>query len=64
MERIIEVNKEQYYLALRRAQSSLAKDGSKLPGWVVFFLKTMVKQKQELEKKLKRESLLKHRPGH
>ena len=58
MERIIEANKEQYYLALRRAQGSLTKDGSKLPEWVVFFLKTMVKQKQELDKKLEKESLL------
>jgi Fic family protein len=61
MERIIEANKEQYYLALRRAQGTLAK-GSKLPEWVTFFLKTMVKQKQELEKKLKREGLLEKLP--
>lgn len=58
MERVIEANKEQYYLTLRRAQGSLAKDSAKLPEWITFFLKTMVKQKQELEKKMEKENLL------
>lgn len=61
-ERIIEVNKEQYNLALRKAQSTLYGENSKLGDWVTFFLKSMVKQKAELEKKLEREMLLEKLP--
>lgn len=61
-ERVIEANKEQYYLALRRAQGTLAGNGSKLGDWISFFLKSMVKQKAELEKKLERELLAEKLP--
>jgi Fic family protein len=63
-ERIIEENKEAYYLALRRGQAELeeadAKTKSKTkPGglfdWFKFFLKSMQKQKVALEAKMKDE---------
>lgn len=51
-ERVIEENKDSYYLALRRAQTTLAKDQSGLGEWILFFLRSMQKQKNVLEKKL------------
>jgi len=62
LERVIEENKEAYYMALRRAQGSLGKDDSKLPEWIVFFLKCMQKQKNILEQKLNEEVLLSKLP--
>ena len=61
-ERVIEENKDSYYLALRRGQSELesdntvAKSKSKPGGvndWFIFFLKSMRKQKLALEAKMK-----------
>lgn len=57
-ERVIEANKEHYYLALRRAQSTLKKGDTKLADWIHFFLESMVKQKAHLEDKLRKESLI------
>jgi Fic family protein len=57
-ERIIEANKKQYYLALRRAQSTLKNGDTKLSHWIHFFLESMVKQKVHLEEKLKKEMLI------
>jgi Fic family protein len=65
-ERVIEENKDSYYLALRRGQAELeeinAKTKSKTkvkPGgmndWLEFFLKSMQKQKVALEAKMKDE---------
>jgi Fic family protein len=58
LERVIEANKEQYYVNLRRAQGTLSKDDSKLSDWLIFFLQCMQKQKLELEKKLEKELLI------
>lgn len=63
-ERVIEENKEAYYLALRRGQAELedadvkAKNKTKPGGlfdWFTFFLKSMQKQKLALEAKMKDE---------
>jgi len=63
-ERVIEENKEAYYLALRRGQAELEKADDKTkskikPGglfdWLNFFLKSMQKQKIALEAKMKDE---------
>ena len=65
-ERVIEENKDSYYLALRRGQAELeeinakSKSKSKIkPGglndWLEFFLKSMQKQKVALEAKMKYE---------
>ncbi|HPI41610.1 MAG TPA: Fic family protein, partial [Pseudobdellovibrionaceae bacterium] len=63
-ERVIEENKEAYYLALRRGQAELEQSDTKLknktkPGglfdWLSFFLKSMQRQKIALEAKMKDE---------
>lgn len=63
-ERVIEENKDSYYLALRRGQAELevanAKTKSKakssgMNDWLTFFLKSMQKQKVALEAKMKDE---------
>lgn len=61
-ERVIEANKEDYYIALRRAQGTLRKDDSKLSDWLLYFLRCMQKQKTDLEKKLEMELLLEKLP--
>jgi Fic family protein len=58
LERIVEDNKDNYYLALRHAQSSLDKDERGLLEWVIFFLTCLNKQKDILSKKVEREHLM------
>ncbi len=53
-ERVIEENKEQYYRALRRAQT----DPSRLADWLTFFLKCLVAQKDVLAVRIERERML------
>ncbi len=55
METVIEANKESYYLALRRTQQTIHSDVQNWEPWVVFFLETMVKQKNSLAAKVKEE---------
>lgn len=45
LERIIELNKDLYYLNLRKAQTTLKTDCSGLNHWLIFFLKCMQDQK-------------------
>lgn len=52
MERVVEDNKDAYYLALRAAQGTLDSDESALPAWIGFFLDCLVRQKQALESRL------------
>ncbi len=73
-ERIIEENKEGYYLALRKGQGELenvankksAKSSPKnidgIKDWVLFFLRSMQKQKALLEKKLQVELIARKLP--
>ncbi|RKZ13542.1 Fic family protein [bacterium] len=58
LERIIEDSKEEYYKALRRAQSTLDKGEDQLVDWLAFFLNTMLRQKRILEGKIKQENLM------
>ncbi len=58
MESIIEANKDTYYLALRRTQQSIRSMDQKWEPWIIFFLKTMVKQKNILANKVKEEKAL------
>jgi len=58
IERVVEENKDEYYRALRSAQSTLDADESRLGDWLTFFLRCLAKQKQVLEQKLKRERLM------
>jgi Fic family protein len=65
-ERVIEESKDSYYLALRRGQAELEEINFKKPvkskakpggvnDWLIFFLKSMQKQKVTLEAKMKDE---------
>jgi Fic family protein len=58
MEGVIEQNKDSYYLTLRRAQQTIGKDEQNWEAWLVFFLKTMVKQKDNLAARVKEEQAL------
>ena len=58
MESIIERNKDSYYLALRRTQQVIRKEERNWAPWLVFFLKTMAKQKDNLAAKVKEEQSL------
>lgn len=58
LERVIEDNKDRYYLALRRAQVTLDKDESGLSEWIDFFLACMIRQKEALARKLERERIM------
>lgn len=58
MERVVEDNKDAYYLALRTAQVSLDKGETGLPAWVDFFLKCLDRQIEALEGKLDAERAL------
>ena len=55
LETIIEANKDNYYLALRRTQKSLATDEVNWQSWLLFFLRSLKKQKDKLAQKLERE---------
>ena len=62
LERVIENTKEEYYLALRRSQSTLYTTNKKINEWVGYFLKIMAKQVNDLENKLEREQSLNELP--
>jgi Fic family protein len=55
LERIVEENKDRYYLALRRAQSTLHADNVRLGDWLTFFLQSLKTQTEVLSRKLERE---------
>src|ERR1700757_1646322 len=58
MESIIERNKDSSYVALRRTQQTIGKEEQNWEPWLVFFLKTMAKQKDNLAEKVKVEQAL------
>ncbi len=58
LESIIEHNKESYYLALRRTQGSLKSDTPDFDPWLLFFLRSLLKQKIHLEQKVTKEKTL------
>lgn len=58
MESIIETNKDSYYLALQRTQQKIYTSEQNWEPWLVFFLKTMVKQRDNLAYKIKQEQSL------
>jgi len=57
LERIIEENRDQYYLSLRKAQQTIESDHSMLNFWISFFLRSLRKQVSILESKLRYEKL-------
>ncbi|MFH1727302.1 MAG: hypothetical protein ABIA04_02645 [Pseudomonadota bacterium] len=62
LEKIIEENKEKYYLALRKAQQTLYTNNNKLNSWITFFLKILKMQSVSLENKVKTEHMLSSLP--
>ena len=58
LEGVIELNKEGYYLALRRTQGSIRSDAPNWQAWLEFFLRSLAEQVRRLEKKLEREKLV------
>ena len=62
LEKVIEDNKEQYYLALRRAQATLYTDNGKLNDWILFFLGSLRQQVSVLESKIKTEKVIAQLP--
>lgn len=55
LESVIEANKEGYYLALRRTQGTLLQDDPDFEPWLLFFLRSLKKQKDRLSEKIARE---------
>ncbi len=55
LESVIEAGKENYYLALRRTQGTLAEAAPDWEPWTLFFLHALQKQKARLEEKVVRE---------
>ena len=62
LERVIEENKDFYYLKLREAQTEGADSNTGLASWITFFLECLVKQKESLKRKVERENILKSLP--
>jgi len=58
LERVIEENKQEYYRALRAAQSTLDEGDASLDQWVLFFLRALTAQRERLERKIAGEGLL------
>jgi Fic family protein len=58
LESVIERNKDGYYLALRRTQTSLPTETPDFGPWLSFFLRALQKQKIHLEQKISREKML------
>ena len=52
LENVIESTKEGYYRALRRTQSTLASDRPDWEAWLMFFLRSLTKQKDALARKI------------
>ena len=51
LESVIELNKSNYYLALRETQGTFDKKKENFEPWVVFFLRSLKAQKENLAKK-------------
>jgi Fic family protein len=58
MERVIEENKDKYYLRLRNAQTEAEDKSIEMCSWVEFFLECLVKQKNTLLRRLEKEASL------
>lgn len=58
LESIIEVNKEDYYLALQKTQKSWQNNQADWAPWLLFFFHCLQRQKKHLEIKLEKEKIL------
>ncbi|MBN1115147.1 MAG: Fic family protein [Oligoflexia bacterium] len=50
MEKIIEDNKSEYYLSLRKSQKEIRTDGADIVPWLEFFMDTVIKQMETVKK--------------
>jgi Fic family protein len=55
LESVIEANKESYYLGLRRTQGTLTRNDPDFEPWLLFFLRSLKKQRDRLAEKIARE---------
>ncbi len=62
LERVIEENKDLYYLKLREAQTEEQDSSEGLESWITFFLECLKKQKDSLKNKVEKEKILKSMP--
>ncbi len=60
LESVIEQSKEAYYLALRRTQSTIRSESPDWQPWLLYFLRALRKQKQQLERKVEAERRAAH----
>lgn len=58
LEGVIEENKDLYYAALRRTQGTLKQAEPNWEAWIIFFLRCLKKQKDNLAAKLQREQTI------
>lgn len=58
LETVIEDNKDSYYLALRRTQKSIDAERPNWNYWLIFFLRSLKRQKDRLETKLEQEKIM------
>lgn len=58
LESVIEDNKDSYYKALRQTQKTLREEKTDWEAWILFFLKSLKKQKDKLSVKLEREKII------
>lgn len=58
MESVIERNKDNYYLALRKTQGTIRSKHPDWQPWIAFFLQTLKKQKDRLKNKIEKERVL------
>ena len=64
LENIIEQNKENYYLALRKTQRTIYTKNPNWQPWILFFLRALQKQVKQLMKKIEHEkAILSHLPA-
>ncbi|MDF1534923.1 MAG: Fic family protein [bacterium] len=63
LERVVEENKDEYYRALRSSQSGIRTGDENLDNWILFFLKALKAQKDNLARKLNREKELDRIPA-
>ena len=61
LESVIERNKENYYLALRRTQGTIQSEAPDWEPWILFFLRALQQQKRKLEVKVEKENLMQKR---
>lgn len=58
LESVIERNKENYYMALRKSQATFRSEYPEYEPWVLFFLKALHAQKKILSQKIEKERIL------